>query len=87
MAELKSCPFCGGEAEITKLETENNKFVSSAGILKYTTYRARVSCKKCGAEISREWDVGDRESDYIVFGEPVAEAWNRRTPKERGGEK
>ena len=39
MAELKPCPFCGGEAETRK---------DSLG-----TWKAR--CTKCSAEVGRYW--------------------------------
>lgn len=40
--ELKPCPFCGGEAEVIKLENYHTQ-----------SYRYFVTCRVCGAEIPR----------------------------------
>ena len=53
MAELKPCPFCGGEAEITEFDPFNG-YQGSMNMYS-------VHCKKCGAEIVR-----NQNKDYAV---------------------
>ncbi len=43
----KSCPFCGGEATISKI-----KDFSTSDEMKRTTYTVFVGCKKCHAWIT-----------------------------------
>ena len=78
MAELKPCPFCGGEA----------MFLRSAYSMRGTArgWEFGVCCKKCGAKLERtDYKI---EVDFDCFGElktvvderqQAADAWNRRT--------
>jgi hypothetical protein len=61
MAELKSCPFCGGEAKTHK------EFCGTW----------KIKCTKCSCDVGRYW---------FWTKQHAIEAWNTRTPKERGGE-
>jgi Lar family restriction alleviation protein len=64
MAELKPCPFCGGEA--TPVYCENvNSYTSN---ILYVSKRGTVKCKRCELRLPR---VYRRVSKAI-------EAWNRR---------
>lgn len=83
MAELKSCPFCGG--------TEINAEIS------YLTKEFRIYCanadEPCVAEMSLSFaDAGLGNGEIIDFEEvteiiqQLVDLWNTRTPKERGGE-
>ena len=71
MAELKPCPFCGGEA---RLDKENVCFGHGERHDKYF-----VECISCGAR-------GKREVVYYLTPtecqELVVRSWNTRTPKE-----
>jgi hypothetical protein len=76
MADLKACPFCGGEAELDTRQgyaqfPPNGRHGS----------RIAVYCRECGADIGvcRE-DVPDIEP------EQVAELWNRRAPAAEVGD-
>lgn len=65
MTELKSCPFCGGDAELkTTINTKN-----------FPTYqKAYVECKDCKA-------ATDLFTDKNCNGQHIfkaIEAWNRR---------
>jgi Lar family restriction alleviation protein len=62
MAELLSCPFCGGKP-----------FVYISGS-KSCGFFEEIICEKCGCRT-------DRLKEGIA-----KDAWNTRTPKERGGE-
>ena len=68
------CPFCGS-GNINRI---------------ITTSHCEVVCHNCKARIVRGLFCGkydcleDAEND---FGKEADEAWNTRTPKERGGEK
>lgn len=47
MEKLKSCPFCGGEAQVETILLENNDEAW------------RIGCPKCGATSAEpKWDVG-----------------------------
>ena len=70
MAELKPCPFCGGEA--TPVYCENGSQYTS-NIL-YINKRGTVKCKRCGIRLPR---IYSRVSKAI-------EAWNRRAEPWRG---
>ena len=71
MYELKPCPFCGGKAELW-LEFEPYE--------DEYTYDERnlwhCGCKYCGIDAQTYW-----EEQWAI------DAWNTRTPKERGEEK
>lgn len=76
MAELKPCPFCGGEATLCKKkecfghgEYHNNYF---------------VKCDSCGAKGKKEIEYYLSSTDCQVL---ATKHWNTRTQKERGGEK
>lgn len=64
MAELKPCPFCGGEAE--------EKYVKRKKLLAkfrypYVTHVPYICCKVCSASSHVKWTRED-----------AIEAWNRR---------
>lgn len=63
MAELKPCPFCGGEAALIP----NNFFSESQK--KWTTESYGVRCKHCKAQGYQFWPT----EKYAI------EAWNRRS--------
>ena len=72
MAELKPCPFCGGEAEI-------KKFRASYSVLpqKYDGIAIRATCKKCGAV--SPYKRSKMHGNFKEWEEEKAiEAWNRR---------
>lgn len=71
-AELKSCPFCGCEAD----------FISFVDVASYRP-ACVVKCVKCGTQ-TRDFVAEDNTFSYR---EQAKEQWNTRTPKERGGEK
>ena len=69
MAELKPCPFCGGEADIYDYETEHDiydsytlGYVDTEIITKYVCV-----CPACGASGAEQTSE-----------EEAIEAWNRR---------
>lgn len=67
MAELKPCPFCGGEAK---------HFVFCEGVYDETRLKHNVQClnKKlnCFARVGRDWVLGYSTKEEAI------EAWNRR---------
>ena len=83
MAELKSCPFCGGEAEIKC----NSYGTKNEGLNRFVRYFS-IRCTKCRCELPRQFqvtfdyslDTGVRanESDLLKG----IEAWNRRVNNE-----
>ena len=71
MADLKPCPFCGGEAEMVKTR------VSFMGV--YTGEAVRVRCKKCLCTVPYKWGQENMHGWFAAGYEPEAiEAWNRR---------
>lgn len=67
---LKPCPFCGGKAEIKRIQSNNKDNVF-------------ITCKDCGSataiySISSNVIPRRVKSDDKVFN-PVVNAWNRRT--------
>ena len=64
-AELKPCPFCGGEAEIER----TTRCMITAEI--------RIFCTKCGATV-RNWEKTFWHVGYFDTEEEAIEAWNRR---------
>ena len=73
MAELLPCPFCGAEVEIQGgCENWRPTFYDpDSGGDPYF-----IGCK-CGCH----FDIGSQDAEEFI------NAWNTRTPKERGGEK
>lgn len=65
MAELKPCPFCGGEAGSVK--------VVGLGV-------AYVECKVCGAMVGRTRKIISTRCGNLHYTtrEEAIEAWNRR---------
>lgn len=68
MAELKPCPFCGGEAECSY----------SMATIDLDMRPVRIVCKECGAttkliKVSNKYCATDK----------AVEEWNRRTDNER----
>ena len=72
MAELKPCPFCGGEAY---LERSHRAFIGAK-----STKVSFVRCKECNARSGR-FKINDYgHTSHSVEAEASAiEAWNRRT--------
>lgn len=68
-AEIKPCPFCGGETTVGHWEVGD-----------FGDKEAGVECKKCFAKISQE--IGyDPEPDAIVKTiKKAIKKWNRRAP-------
>ena len=65
MAELKRCPFCGGEAKMVHVMYTDVWY---------------VHCSECLADIgsrSQAWDTS-RGKLFFESSEEAAEAWNRR---------
>lgn len=59
MAELKSCPFCGGEAG------------AGYGIWDYNVWG--VSCKECGAYVCADWQEDTKENAIEAWNRRVAD--------------
>ena len=62
MNELKSCPFCGGEAEL-----KHQTYAISNVVYSY------VICKECGASTATI-----KQSPSICSDDKAIEAWNKR---------
>lgn len=68
MSKLKSCPFCGAEAELTKIKVSYEDYCGMV---------IRPTCSMCGAVSPRNrgWKYGSfKDGDE----EMAIEAWNRR---------
>lgn len=68
MEDLKPCPFCGGEAELSYGSVS----------LDYNMRPVRIVCKKCGAATKL---IG--VSNKYCASDKAVEAWNRRDDDER----
>ena len=85
MAELKPCPFCGGEASVTK--------VHPFWMLKKYHYKYfAVGCKGCGAftslfKIYVSHSVIMNEEYEKNAAKKAIEAWNRRANDATPGQK
>lgn len=81
MAELKSCPFCGGEADILDNRNEQVSYRAFGyGTRGYPTWY-KCYCKNCGATgaISRIEKGCEMNKTYEKWAkEKAIEAWNRR---------
>ena len=69
MAELKTCPFCGGEASIKR---EHDSFTD--------TYEGYIECVQCGSR-TKSVDITMDSRDTIARPNPiryVVELWNAR---------
>ena len=76
MAELKRCPFCGGEAAMYHQSS------------KYTDYDGNyIHCLECGCRTKIFECLGTTGKTHKDTKAEAIKAWNTRTPKERGGEK
>lgn len=62
--ELKSCPFCGGNADISCDKLPE--------VLMTNVWNAVARCGSCGALVA---DIADNESEAI---QNVSDAWNTR---------
>ena len=72
MAELKPCPFCGGEAY---LEENHRAFIGGK-----TSRVAFVRCKKCNARSGRfELVKYGHTQNSVEANQAAINAWNRRT--------
>ena len=77
MPELKPCPFCGGEAKLTKLSVSYN-----AGYPIYNGIALVVKCGNCGC--FSPYKRGTIHGNFRQNEEDKAiEAWNRRASDER----
>lgn len=67
--ELKSCPFCGGEAEVYEYEAEHNIYDGHTLGYVDTVYYIKYgcACHECGSMIAEKTSK-----------QKVIEAWNRR---------
>ena len=74
MAELLPCPFCGNNN--VSIVTDNLEH--SLGIVDTDDFQIICSKSSCGCEAT-----SGKYSDP----DEAVDAWNTRTPKERGGEK
>ena len=71
--ELKPCPFCGGEAKITKSGYGHSKDYYSADY--------RIGCERCGFDFKATsyFGVKDGVPFVSVDGyEQIVDKWNRR---------
>ena len=60
--EIKKCPFCGGEANVVIIPSG------------YKKVYARVICKVCPADLSKQFCVNSIEEGE----QKIIELWNRR---------
>ena len=87
MAELKPCPFCGGEA------THGAEVVFARSGSRNPTGATVVRCSamcwgKCRANMSFEYVADKTVKNPTQTGmRLIAKQWNTRTPKERGVDK
>lgn len=69
MADLKHCPFCGCEIEITKNVVNEYKAV------------IECSCRRCQMEFSHVQYYTMSKGDRMAVTEDFTTVWNRRTPE------
>ena len=86
MAELKPCPFCGGNNIGYSIKTTTIQFKRA--------YHFSMYCKDCNCYGARTlWKCDTNSINRVAlernedFKQNAIKAWNTRTPKERGGEK
>lgn len=72
MADLKNCPFCGGEAECYRTVIKTNLGYSDA---------VAVRCAACGAKTGYVLFDGRKHPNGEEYTEAI-EAWNRRAESE-----
>lgn len=65
MSELKPCPFCGGEAEYTKV-----------GNSKMGIKQATIKCKNC--LVQRTQKFKSKAFDFEWIDKTMMDSWNRR---------
>ena len=65
--EIKKCPFCGGEASSFVIVSGHNRVC------------ARVLCKICPADITKQFCVNSIEEGE----QKIIELWNRRVDDEK----
>lgn len=70
--ELKLCPFCGGEAQITRKKIKTNGCWCDA---------VYVHCPECDARTNRVLYSAQIHGDSGAEYAEAAEAWNRRTER------
>lgn len=66
MADLKPCPFCGGEAELYRMKRDGRKVMGIYHMI------ATIKCTGCTAQVSQ---AGYCEERAI---KNAANMWNRR---------
>ncbi len=74
MHNIKKCPFCGGDGELTQRYTS-----------RYNNYFVFVSCSLCNAQskvFNSEDDVSERDWDTKAC-EKAVKAWNMEYKGER----
>lgn len=82
MAELKPCPFCGGEAKFSTWKVEIADQKSSNIIVRFYS---KIECNECGVnpiDCRKNITVWFDKTGTIQTSEGVGEmveAWNRRT--------
>ena len=85
--ELKPCPFCGGEAEIVRVEEDLNIYLehfTSENLDKlYARFYVRCTDKECGCMTKRYYTVVgiSEEGSVLVMrngAKSAIDAWNRR---------
>jgi hypothetical protein len=71
MADVKNCPFCGGEAVVTHLEPHEHSdtLVRLTGLPKVVDGAWTVECQECPCGLIADTHDG------------VMRAWNRRAPQ------
>lgn len=71
MAELKQCPFCGGNASHSVDLICQSKYY----------FECQAHCEKCGAEIRMRYNAPHRvKSPQREAKRYIARLWNTRTP-------
>lgn len=78
MSELKSCPFCGGEAEMCS----ESKFFG-----KYWYVRCKTCCSRGPSVCESEKELKSNQEYEAIRGAwgRAIEAWNRRAKKNEDG--
>ena len=88
MAELLPCPFCGSTKLKIDQKTSSNRKWNSEKQRCDKLVVVTVRCNKCHTRgPTTSMYAGFYDNPTKVLEEKAINAWNTRTPKERGGEK